>query len=380
MSSTGLDGLRTTFAAPEAPAVTLAAGERFADRYTIEKRLGGGGMGVVYLANDALTGETVALKLIHPSLVDTGARAKMIEEGVLARKVSHPNVVRVHDVGEHDGQIFLVMEVVEGQSLRAWMAQHLMNNTDASLDEAVAIVRAILAGLGTAHAQNLVHRDIKPENVMFSGTPGAPEFRLKVLDFGIARGLKSEALTGSQPVGTPLYMAPEQKTSPGAVGPSADIYSVGRIFYEMLVGVPPEGTWNPPSEQRKDVPRALDAALRKTQLAPRQRFQSVEEFSAALDAALADKEWERPTPSSPEPAKTGEAAERRGDGGAPGEERWRGMLRSLEDLDRAHNPAHGVRKRLGLKEPTRLSEQSTGKVLLLLAACATIGVVVAVSL
>ena len=138
MSDFDLDGIRTTVGTPEAPARSLAPGERFAERYEIRDRLGGGGMGVVYLANDSLTGEDVAIKLIHPSLVDTDARQRMIEEGVLARKVSHPNVVRVHDVGEHDGQIYLVMEVVQGRSLRALMAERMVAGTDAPFDEVIS--------------------------------------------------------------------------------------------------------------------------------------------------------------------------------------------------------------------------------------------------
>ena len=237
----------------------------------------------------------MALKLIHPSLVDTDARQRMIDEGVLARKVSSPNVVRVHDVGERDGQIYLVMEVVEGEPLRAYMARNLVSQSGAPLGEVVAIVRAILAGVAAAHAQDLVHRDIKPENIMISGTPGAADFRLKVLDFGIARGLKTSAFTGSGAIGTPLYMAPEQKTMPAAVGPAADLYSVGRIFYELLLDVPPEGTWSPPSEQRTDVPPALDEVLRKSQIAsPRHRYQTVAEFSDALDAALGGTAPARP--------------------------------------------------------------------------------------
>lgn len=357
MSDFDLDSMRTTFGTPQEPAKSLEEGERFAGRYEIRRRLGGGGMGVVYLASDQLTGEDVALKLIHPSLVDTDARQRMIEEGVLARKVSHPNVVRVHDVGEFDGQIYLVMEVVEGRSLRAVMAERMVAGTDAPLEEVVAVVEAILDGLAAAHAQNLVHRDVKPENVMVSGTPGTADFRLKVLDFGIARGLKTSVMTGSQPVGTPLYMAPEQRTSPGAVGPSADLYSVGRIFYEMLLDVPPEGTWNPPSEQRADVPPALDAVLRKSQQAPRLRYQSVAEFRDALEAALAagpaPVEPAREEPVAPEPAKP------QGEG-----EEWRGVLRKIEDFDRTHNPSHALRKKMGFKEPERLSEMPKGKLIM----------------
>ena len=274
-------------AGPAQPAQALGAGERFADRYEIARELGAGGMGVVYLAKDTVTREDVVLKLIHPSLLDPAARERMIAEGVNTRRIRNPHVVAVYDVGEHDGQVFLSMEHVEGRPLRAWMADNMAQSVDAPLAEVMKITQEILSGLAAAHKEGVVHRDLKPENIMISGAPGAEDFKLKILDFGIARGLKTEVFTGSTPaMGTPLYMAPEQKTTPDAVGPPADIYSVARMLYEMLMDVLPEGAWNPPSEQRADVPEALDQVIRKALQAPKRRFQTVAEFAAALDAAV----------------------------------------------------------------------------------------------
>lgn len=273
-------------AGPAQPARSLGQGERFADRYEIQRELGAGGMGVVYLATDSVTREDVALKLIHPSLVDPAARERMIAEGVNTRRIRNPHVVAVYDVGEHDGQVFLSMEHVEGRPLRAWMAENMANRVDAPLAEVVKITQEILSGLAAAHKEGVIHRDLKPENILISGDPSSDDFELKILDFGIARGLKTEVFTGSTPVmGTPLYMAPEQKTTPDAVGPSADIYSVARMLYEMLMDVLPEGAWNPPSEQRADAPPALDAVIRKALRAPKHRYESVAEFAAALDDA-----------------------------------------------------------------------------------------------
>ncbi len=272
---------------PQEPARTLNPGDRFADRYEVLRQLGAGGMGLVYLVKDTVTNEEIALKLIHPSYVDEASHRRLVEEGLLARKVSHPNVVRVFDVGESDGQVFLTMEFVDGRPLRAFMAQQMAEGTEASVRDVMRIVKEILAGLAAAHGEGLVHRDIKPENIVIAGEPGDPDFRLKILDFGIAKGLKTTALTGSHGLGAPLYMAPEQATTPSAVGPSADIYSVGRMLYEMLMDVLPDGTWNAPSEQRTDVPAALDEVIRKALQPPRRRYQSVAEFGAALDAALA---------------------------------------------------------------------------------------------
>jgi len=239
---------------PAQPAQTFSAGDSFAGRYEIVKELGAGGMGMVYLANDTVTREEVALKLIHPSLLDSAARERMIAEGVNTRRIRNPHVVAVYDVGEHEGQVFLSMEHVAGRPLRAWIAGNMASGVDAPLSDVLLITQEILSGLAAAHNEGVVHRDLKPENIMISGTPSDPDFKLKILDFGIARGLKTEVFTGSSPViGTPLYMAPEQKTTPDQAGPPADIYSVGRMLYEMLMDVLPDGAWNPPSESRADV-------------------------------------------------------------------------------------------------------------------------------
>lgn len=279
---------------PSEPARMLEPGDRFADRYEVVRQLGSGGMGLVYLVRDGVTGEEVALKLIHPSFVDEASHRRLVEEGLLARKVSHPNVVRVFDVGEHEGQIFLTMEFVDGQSLRGFMAKQMASGTEAPLPIVVKIVKQILAGLAAAHKEGLVHRDVKPENVVLAGDPGDPPSALKILDFGIARGIKTGVLTGSQAVGTQLYMAPEQATTPSAVGPSADIYSVGRMLYEMLMDVLPDGTWNAPSEQRADVPAALDDVIRRALQPPKRRYQSADEFALAIDEAVT----KAPTPAS----------------------------------------------------------------------------------
>ncbi|MEM8665187.1 MAG: serine/threonine-protein kinase [Pseudomonadota bacterium] len=288
---------------PAEPAKTLSPGDRFAGRYEVVRQLGAGGMGLVYLVKDDVSGEEIALKLIHPSFMDEASHRRLVDEGLLARKVSHPNVVRVFDVGENERQIFLTMEYVEGQPLRAQMAKQMAGGAETPVADVVRVIKEILAGLSAAHQVGLVHRDIKPENIIISGKPEDPDFHLKILDFGIAKGMKTGVLTGTHGIGTQLYMAPEQATTPSAVGPSADIYSVGRILYEMLMDVLPDGTWNPPSEQRTDVPPALDDVIRKALQPPRRRYQSVEEFADALDAALVGEAAPSPGPSpQPEPS------------------------------------------------------------------------------
>ncbi len=245
-------------------------------------------MGVVYLVKEHPSGEEVVLKLIHPSLVDEKARQRMITEGVNARKITNPHVVRIFDIGEHEGQVYLTMEHVEGRPLRGWLADNMTQRVDAPLGHVLKITHEILAGLAAAHEQGIIHRDLKPENVMIKGSPGDDDFALKILDFGIARGLKTEVFTGSTPaMGTPLYMAPEQRTTPDGVGPSADIYSVGRMLFEMLMDALPDGIWTAPSEQRTDIPKPLDAVIQKAlNLSPKRRYETVAEFALALDGAM----------------------------------------------------------------------------------------------
>lgn len=275
--------------------IELAPGELFDDRYRVLKQLGAGGMGVAYLAQDELTEEEIVLKVIHPSLVDENAKKRMIAEGVNTRKIKNPNVVSVHDVKQHDDQIYLTMEYVKGQPLRHWMATNMANRVNAPLEHITLIVHEILAGLAAAHNAGVIHRDLKPENIVLSGTPGNSDFSLRILDFGIATGLKSAVFTSSAAmVGTPLYMAPEQKTMPDAVGPSADIYSVGRMLYEMLMDVLPDGMWNPPSVSRADVPPALDAVIQKSLQPPKGRYQSAAEFAAAIAESLIDSQVTEP--------------------------------------------------------------------------------------
>ncbi|MBP1636115.1 MAG: protein kinase, partial [Acidobacteria bacterium] len=213
---------------PPPPPPDLREGDVFHGRYTIERPLGAGAMGVVYAALDQVTGEKVALKLINPALADRPtARERFVREGLMARNVRHPNVVSMYDVGDAGGQIYLVMQYLGGESLRKWLRRSLQEARDISFDEARGIIRAVLEGLSAAHAAGVVHRDLKPENVMLTGDPHAGDCGLKILDFGIARavGAASHVTTTSSSTGTPLYMAPEQKTAADTVGPAADLYA-----------------------------------------------------------------------------------------------------------------------------------------------------------
>lgn len=289
-------------------AATLEPGSVFADRYVITRRIGAGGMGVVYVANDRNTGEDVALKLLHPHPISgPEAMKRLVAEGATARQIRHPNIVAVYDIAQAGGQPFLAMEYVQGRTLRSVIANAMRASRELPVKTAVGIIDEILAGLAEAHRMGVVHRDLKPENVIMLGDPLDGDCRLKILDFGIAKAVQSDSpRTGSGSsgsLGTPLYMAPEQRTAPDTVGPPADLYSVAAMLFELLMETPPQGVWEPPSKSRTDVPAALDAVIeRGLRVRARDRFASAAEFRAALTAAMA-----APAAPAAEP-KAGDAA------------------------------------------------------------------------
>ncbi len=304
-----MSGLATIGSFSQPSAATLEPGSVFAERYEVISKLGEGGMGVVYLTRDPGADVHVVVKLIHPRLlVGEAAVSRLLAEGRTARAIRHPNIVAVYDVAKWQDQPYFTMEYVPGRTLRSWLVENLADHRDAPLSVVVRLVRAILAGLAEAHRVGVVHRDLKPENVMLVGDPSEDSCTVKILDFGIARafGTTLASQTGpAQGSGTPFYTAPEQLTSADAVRASADLYSLSVMLYEMLVQVVPQGgRWEPISHARPDVPIAFDALVDKgVSLRPRGRFQSVAEYSAALDEALAASSTppRMPHPPAPEP-------------------------------------------------------------------------------
>lgn len=218
-------------------------GQVISDRYRIEKVLGEGGMGAVYLAEHTLMRKRVALKLLHPELSDDEeVLARFKREAEAAAHIEHPNVATATDFGKtEDGAFYLVLEYVEGTSLRKALEGGALPAA-----RALHIARQIALALERAHAAGIVHRDLKPENVMLV-TKGEDADFVKVLDFGIARfdpashrsGAAAQPLTRHGTIlGTPEYMSPEQGVGDPA-GPPADLYSVGVMLYEMLTGKHP---------------------------------------------------------------------------------------------------------------------------------------------
>ncbi|HEX7616039.1 MAG TPA: serine/threonine-protein kinase [Thermoanaerobaculia bacterium] len=227
---------------PEAPdppdaAARAFAGPRtgtvFAGRYEILGTLGKGGMGTVYRALDRELGGEVAVKVLLPAAFDEGTSVSVTlkEEIQLARKITHRNVVRTHDLGEADGLRFLTMEYVPGTTLR-----DLLDRKGAfALAPGLQIATQLCRGLAAVHEAGIIHRDIKPPNIMV-----LPNGVVKLMDFGIARTAEGAdpATQGGQTVGTPYYMSPEQAQGL-ELDARSDIYAVGVVLYELFAGKRP---------------------------------------------------------------------------------------------------------------------------------------------
>jgi eukaryotic-like serine/threonine-protein kinase len=264
-------------------------GTVLAGRYEIVRPLGWGGMAEVYLAVDRDLGRQVAVKVILQRYAeDDRLAARFRREARAAAALNHPNVVAIHDVGTHDGSPFIVMEHVAGRTL-AEVVQ-----TDGALppDRVADIGEAVARALGAAHAVRIVHRDVKPGNVMVTG-----DGRVKVLDFGIARALRWTPMTETTALhGTAEYMAPEYLRGEGA-DPRSDLYSLGAVLYELLVGRPPFTGDSPiqvayrhleeapasPDSINREIPPALSAVIMRC-LAKHSgdRYRRAEELAADL--------------------------------------------------------------------------------------------------
>jgi serine/threonine protein kinase len=215
----------------------VTSGTKFANRYLIERLLGAGGMGHVYLARDLMFDgeEYVALKILDPRLSqDERAIKRFRREAQLARKVTDPSVVRTYDTGQENDLVYLTMEYVDGTSLR-----DKYHGQQVPLEECVKISQGICLGLSAVHAAGIIHRDLKPANIMLLSDGG-----VKLADFGVAR-IGFSSLTGAnEVVGSAAYLAPEQWTG-SDVSSASDIYSLGVILYEMLTGILPFDADNP---------------------------------------------------------------------------------------------------------------------------------------
>jgi serine/threonine protein kinase len=277
-------------------------------RYRVGRQLGEGGMATVYLAEDLKLSRNVALKVLKPELAAVVGAERFLAEIKTTANLQHPHILPLYDSGEADGLLFYVMPYVAGESLR----DRLSREHQLSVDQAVRIATNLAEALDYAHRQGVIHRDIKPANIMLQD--GKPV----ISDFGVALAVSAgggERLTETGlSLGTPHYMSPEQATGDIEVGAASDIYSLGCVLFETLVGEPPHGgrtaqailsriLTEPPkrvAELRPIVPAHVDAVVRTAlERVPADRFGTAADFARAL----ADPTFRHSADGTAEPAR-----------------------------------------------------------------------------
>lgn len=288
----------------EAPA-SLAVGAIIDKKYEIERVLGEGGMGVVYLARDKLTETRVVLKaVLREHAHRTDYRERILAEGRALARIDHPNVVRLNAMVVEGDALYLVMQYIEGESVDAIIQRHFEEGRPVPVREALRIFRQAAQGVAAAHREGIIHRDLKPANILVRARDGA----VKVTDFGIAK-LEEDAKVGRGKtrgiIGSIAYMAPEQCTGRRDIDKRVDIYSLGVVLFELLTGKLPfdadgsveimrmhvEREIPPVSAERGDVPKAIDDILRRAcAKRPEDRFASCDELLAALERVVIPEE------------------------------------------------------------------------------------------
>lgn len=246
--------------------------------------VGRGGMGAVYKARQKELDRLVALKILPPGFGEDPAFAdRFVQEAKAMARLNHPGIVTIHDFGRTDGLYYFVMEFVDGTTLR-----QLLNYERLAPREALAIVPQICDALQYAHDQGIVHCDIKPENILIDRLG-----RVKVADFGVARlvalegaprpASKAGSAEAGRVMGTPQYMAPEQRERPQEVDHRADIYALGVVFYQMLTGELPSGRLEPPSRKVHVDVRLDEVVLRALEREPRRRYQAASQIKTDVE-------------------------------------------------------------------------------------------------
>jgi serine/threonine-protein kinase len=284
-------------ASPPRPQSIPDTGAIIGEVYEVTGELGGGAMGVVLSAVDRVLERRVAIKLIRSTLNADDFRTRFMLEARAMALVSHPNVVTIHAFGEHLGNPYMVMELVEGQTLDKWLTEY---GPRPDLDVALRILNQVCLGVSAIHAAGTLHRDLKPSNILLDD-----QLRARVSDLGLAVQYQDGTLI-KELVGTPGYIAPEIQfdvTAEGGATPQSDLYSLACMAFELLTGEPPYNTSDDlalavlhatagvplASDIRRDLPRAFDQVLSQALAKdPKQRMQSVELFRRALMEARND--------------------------------------------------------------------------------------------
>lgn len=271
-------------------------GQRLSERYEIQALVGQGGMGIVYRGYDVVLQRTVAIKVLPQEFTyDRRFVERFRQEAVTAAGLHHANIVTIHDVGEHNGVYFIVMQFLEGVTLDQWLA----SQGALSLAQCYHVIRQVADALDYAHAQGVIHRDVKPSNIMVD-----PNGKVTLMDFGLVRAMEGGGLTRTgMIVGTPEYMAPEQALGHPIDGRS-DIYSLGVVIYRMLTGEVPFArsssiavayahVHEPPPplrEKRPEIPRAVEAVVLKALAKqPQERYQTAGQLVLDFAEALSGK-------------------------------------------------------------------------------------------
>ncbi|MDQ3697643.1 MAG: serine/threonine protein kinase [Gemmatimonadota bacterium] len=263
--------------------------------YEIDREIGRGGMGIVYRAKDRRLKRTVAIKLLPPELsFRSEIKTRFLREAETAAQLSHPSIVPIYSVDERDGLVFFVMSCVEGPTL----AKRLHDEGRLGVEETRRILREVADALSYAHGRGVIHRDIKPDNILLDADSG----RALVTDFGIARAIQeggdSRLTATGMAIGTPAYMSPEQAVGDKVIDGRSDLYALGIVAYQMLVGEPPFIAASTPamlmkhltehpvpvSERRVDVPSQLSATVMMLlEKEPERRFPNAGALVLALD-------------------------------------------------------------------------------------------------
>ncbi len=293
LSSGKLTTSSSPAAASQMPTTFMNVAAALEGRYQVLKELGRGGMGIVFQAQDKQLNEQVAVKILSPLLShDTDAITRMKREVTAARRITHPNVIRIHDFAEANGLYYVSMEFFHGTSLK----DHIKQSGSLSQMQAFNVASQLCDGLEAAHRQGVVHRDLKSQNIIIDQTN-----HVKIIDFGLARTAQLEGMTATGLImGTPEYMAPEQVAGK-KVDERADIYSLGIILYELFTGQVPfkgDSAIAVGFKQLREAPTAphqinaqispeLEALILKAlEKDPAMRFRSVSELKSALENAI----------------------------------------------------------------------------------------------